>query len=451
MSRHWILADSLFDGTGGTVRHDMAIGIDGDRIVDVVPAALLGNGSPGETVRRLPGSTVLPGLIDAHVHLLFTCDADHERTRRSFEAGDDATLTAIGVRNAAEALLGGVTTVRDCGDTRGIVGTIRDAEQDGWVIGPRILSAGSPLTTPSGHLNWCGNVATTDAEVEAAVQQVADAGSDLLKVMASGGNMTSESDPLSAQFTDHQLELAVRTAHARGLRVAAHAQNRDSVTRSVHAGVDTIEHCLWRDAAGQPAAPEELIDLLTGRPSTVVLTFAGIQRALLSDATVAPPARTAALAVSPTGQLSSDFSWARQVARSGTPVAVASDAGVRFTPFRDFLDTVRCTVEAFECTPAEAVACSTGHAARAIGLDDEIGRVVPGMVADLTILQGGGPNQFGRVVEVLRNGRTVVCDDALTPAMPPTTGPRRSRAAHAPQPPIPNLKGEKHHEPVGAN
>ena len=166
MSRHWITVDRLFDGTGGPARHDVAVGIDQDRIVDVVPAGLLGSGdvSRGETVRRIPDSTLLPGLIDAHVHLLFTCDADHERTRRSFETADDAALSAVGVRNAAEALLGGVTTVRDCGDTRGIVGTIRDAERDGWLIGPRILSAGAPLTTESGHLNWCGNVAATDEE-----------------------------------------------------------------------------------------------------------------------------------------------------------------------------------------------------------------------------------------------------------------------------------------------
>lgn len=452
MTRHWIVVDSLFDGTGGPVRHDVAVGIEQDRIVDVIPAGSLARGEAarGERVRRIHDSTLLPGMIDAHVHLLFTCDADHERTRRSFESGDDATLATVGVRNAAEALLGGVTTVRDCGDTRGIVGTIRDAERDGWVLGPRILSAGPPLTTASGHLNWCGNIATTDDEVVAGVHRVADDAADLVKVMASGGNMTSESDPLSAQFTDHQLRLAVRTAHTRGLRVAAHAQNVASVTRSVLAGVDTIEHCLWRDSTGQPADPADLVTLLTGQPATIVLTFAGIQRSLLPDVEASPESRSAALAVSPTGQLSSDFVWARELARTGTPVVVASDAGVRFTPFRDFLDTVRCTAEALACSPAEAVACSTDHAARAIGLEGEIGRVAPGMVADLTILRGGTHDRFGHVAEVLRSGRTVVRDGALVPGAPPTTGPERARVTDTSPAPVPQLKGENHDQPAVA-
>jgi len=420
MSHHWIAVDRLIDGTGGPVRHEVAIGIEGTRLLDVVPTRSLG---PGELVRHLPDSTMLPGLVDAHVHLLFTCDLDHDRTRRTFEEADDAALTTIGIRNAAEALLGGVTTVRDCGDTRGVVAAIRDAERDGWVTGPRILTAGAPLTTPSGHLNWCGNTATTDDQITAAVHRVADGGADLLKVMASGGTMTAESDPLGAQFSEDQLRLAVRTAHDRGLPVAAHAQNVASITSAVRAGVDTIEHGLWRDSSGRPAEPDDLVNLLTDASSTVVLTFAGIQRALVPATGHDDAERAAALAASPTGRLATDFRWARALLESGSPVVTASDAGVRFTPFRDFLDTVHCTTEALGCSPAEAVACATGHAARAIGLGDELGRVTPGMTADLTVLQGGTPDRFGQVVEVLRDGHTVVRDGALTPTRPPTAGP----------------------------
>lgn len=420
MTRHWLAPDRLIDGTGGPVRHDVAVAIDGGRIVAIAPTRSLGR---GDAVRQLPGSTLLPGMVDAHVHLLFTCDLDHTRTRRSFEAADDATLTTIGVRNATEALLGGVTTVRDCGDTRGVVATIRDAERDAWVAGPRILTAGAPLTTPGGHLNWCGNTAATDDQITAAVHRVADGGADLLKVMASGGNMTAESDPLGAQFTEDQLRLAVRTAHDLGLPVAAHAQNVASVTAAAGAGVDTIEHGLWRDDTGHPADPEELISLLAGRPTTVVLTFAGIQRALLPGPGYGPEAVAAARAVSPTGQLRSDFAWARALVEAGVPVAVASDAGVRFTRFRDFTDTLRCATDVLGRGPAEAVASVTGHAARAIGLGDELGSVAPGMVADLTVLQGGTADRFGRVAEVLRDGRTVVRDGALIPTEPPTAGP----------------------------
>ncbi|HIT74079.1 MAG TPA: amidohydrolase family protein [Candidatus Avipropionibacterium avicola] len=412
----WLCVEQLYDGTGTDPVRDRAVGIRGTEIVAVTSIEDLPSDAE---VEHLPGATLVPGLVDAHVHLLFSCDVDHERTRHRFETSDDAALTAIGVRNAAESLLGGVTTVRDCGDTRGIVGRIRDSVATGWTLGPTILTAGAPLTTPQGHLHWCGNGLAGPDQIAASIERLADNGADLVKIMTSGGTMTRESDPLSAQFGDAEVELAVRTAHARGLPVAAHAQNVASIRGAVHAGVDTIEHCLWRDGEGQPAEPQDLVRLLVGSSSTVVLTLAGIQRALVDGAVgFSDQERADAVAASPTGDLVRDFAWARQLREAGIAVVVGSDAGVRFTGFRDFADSVHCATVALDCSLGEAIAMTTSLAAEAIGQGDRVGRIAPGMQADLVVLDGTSEQRLGAVRQVIRSGRTVVRDGALVMPRP---------------------------------
>ncbi|MGD7707061.1 amidohydrolase family protein [Microlunatus sp. Y2014] len=423
MNRRWLLVDTLHDGTGAAPRHDVGVGIEDDRILAVRDAAEVRRTGGGDRVEHLPGTTLVPGMIDAHVHLLFTSGSDHTLTRRTFERGDDATLADIGATNAAEAVLGGVTTVRDCGDTRGIVASLRDRQRRGVIPGPRILTAGAPITTTTGHLNWCGNVVTSDEELVAAVHRLADSGVDLVKLMTSGGNMTSESDPLGSQFSDEQVALAVRTAHGRGLRVAAHAQNVDSIAAAVRGGVDTIEHCLWRDSTGALAPPEQLVELLAGTRSVPVVTFAGLQRALTDDAGVelSSEQRATVQASSPTGRIDHDFAWARDLLTTGSPLVVASDAGVRFTPFRTFLSSLRCAMAALGLTAGQAVATATSHAAAALGLT-EVGTVRAGMTADLTLLHGASPDRLGSVVSVIQSGRTTVRDGLLVPGTPPPPG-----------------------------
>ncbi|MFW6599655.1 amidohydrolase family protein [Propionibacteriaceae bacterium Y2011] len=423
MTRRWLIVDTVHDGTGGVPRHDIAVGIEDDRILAVRDAADVPPASDADRVERLPGTTLVPGLIDAHVHLLFTSDSDHTLTRRTFENGDDAALAGIGTTNAAEALLGGLTTVRDCGDTRGIVASLRDRQRRGLVSGPRILTAGAPITTTTGHLNWCGNVVTTDEELITAVHRLADSGVDLVKLMTSGGNMTRESDPLAAQFSDEQVALAVRTAHARGLRVAAHAQNVDSIAGAVRGGVDTIEHCLWRDSTGALSPPQQLVELLAGTRSVPVVTFAGLQRALTDEAGVdlTPEQRDTVIASSPTGRLDHDFAWARALLDADVPLVVASDAGVRFTPFRTFLSSLRCAMATLQLTAGQAVATATSHAATALGLTD-VGIVAAGLQADLTVLHGADPDGLGPVAHVIQGGRTTVRDGMLVRGTPPIPG-----------------------------
>ncbi|MGB3375977.1 MAG: amidohydrolase family protein [Microbacterium sp.] len=409
----WLLADAVVTGDGDALS-DAAVGIREGRITDVVARGTL-DAQQRRHSENLGAVTLSPGFIDAHVHLLFSGDSDHERTRRRFVEGSDASLATTGARNAVECLLGGITTVRDLGDTRWIVRDIRDAVDQGILPGPRILTAGAPLTTSSGHLNWCGNIADTDADVRDRVRTHLSQGADVLKIMSSGGSMTRESDPFTPQFSESALREAVRLAHAAGRQVAAHSQNAEAIRRCIAAEVDTLEHCLWRAADGTPEPTEDLVDALRGRASTVVITLAGIARAMLPETPGFSTADVlAARAASRTGNLADDFAWAREIRAAGLPVVVASDAGVRFTPFRRFTDTIRAAVVALDVSPAEAIETVTGLAADAIGLGGEIGRLAPGLRADLTVLEGADiEHGLGEVVAVYRGGAPIVRGDSI--------------------------------------
>ena len=416
----WLSADAVLLGDGSAPRPHTSVGMRAGRIVAVQPTSTL-DLAARRASRDLGDVTLAPGFIDAHVHLLFSCDTDHERTRARFVEAPDADLATVGTRNLNECLLGGVTTVRDLGDTRWVVRTLRDAVSRGTHPGPRILTAGAPVTTASGHLNWCGNVAASEDDLADAVSRTLAGGADVVKIMSSGGSMTRESDPMTPQFTLHALQQAVGLAHAQGARVAAHSQNAEAIRRCISAGVDTLEHCLWREPDGTPAPIGSLIDELHGSRSTVVLTLAGIQRALLPDARgFTPDELDAARGASRTGSLQDDLAWARALKQAGIPLVVASDAGVRFTPFRRFVDTLRVAQLGLHMTPSEAVHSATGLAAKALGIESDVGIIAPGLRADLVSLHGSSADTtIGEVSSVFISGEEVVAGDAVRFARPP--------------------------------
>lgn len=413
----WLRCGTFIDGSGAAPQEDMAIGVRAGRIDEVVPWVQVPDSARSEA-RDLSDRTVAPGFIDAHVHLLFTCDIDHEATRARFETATTAELALTGSRNAQEALLGGVTTVRDCGDTRYIVREIRDAVRAGTIVGPRILTAGAPLTTTGGHLHWCDNAADSLDEIRKAVRTMCTQGVDLLKIMSSGGAMTRESNVLKPQFDVEELTVAVTEAHRFGRRVATHSLNAESIRRGVAAGVDTLEHCYWRTDHGEYADTAALIELLAPTDISVVVTMAGIARAMLVGRPPGPRVeQEAALGASPTGALGTDYLWVRQLLTAGINIVLASDSGVRFTPFRRFDETLRCGIEAFAATPAEVVAMATHHAATAIGIGDELGLIRPGYIADFVIMAGRDVStSLGPIREVYRDGRLVAADGRLVVA-----------------------------------
>ena len=186
--------------------------------------------------------TVLPGLIDCHVHLVFSHTPDPVA---DLVAEDDQQLLLRTAAGARQALGGGITTVRDLGGRGGVTFRVRDAINAGLLDGPRILAAGSPITITGGHCHFLGLEADGEAAVRTAARRMVKSGANCLKIMATGGRMTPISNVGVAQYSVAEIKAAVDEAHRSRITIAAHAIGTAGIRNAVEAGVNTIEHCSW--------------------------------------------------------------------------------------------------------------------------------------------------------------------------------------------------------------
>src|SRR4051794_30771482 len=225
-------APHCFDGTRFRPE-GVTLLVDGERIAGVEPLAY--EVPDGVEVTAYDG-TLLPGLIDAHVHLV--SDSTVGSLERAGSATDEE-LDATIARMLGDEAASGVTTVRDLGDRRYRTLVARDRRPPGE---PRVVAAGPPLTITAGHCHFLGGEASGVDDVRAAVREHADRGVDVVKVMASGGMLTMGTDLLGVQFTAEEMLVAVDEAHAAGLRIVAHAHSEAGARHAVAAGVDGLEH-----------------------------------------------------------------------------------------------------------------------------------------------------------------------------------------------------------------
>ena len=187
--RRILRCGTLYDGSGDAPKSDQGVVISGEGIEKVVAWKDL-KVEEGDLVIDYSDQVVAPGFIDAHVHLLFTCQETHDQSREILVRSSREELMVVALRNCADSLLGGVTTVRDLGDIDYVTITVRNLVAKGVMPGPAIFAAGPPITTTAGHLHWCGNTADTLDEIRKAVRKSCEREVDVIKVMASGGNMT---------------------------------------------------------------------------------------------------------------------------------------------------------------------------------------------------------------------------------------------------------------------
>lgn len=412
-SSEWFRAASLIVGDGSPPLPDQAVLIEDGLIADVRP----GSKAPATAI-DYGAATIAPGFIDVHVHLAFDVKADHETARAFVVNSTRDRLLATALRNGRDCLRAGVTTVRDLGDRDRIVATVRDLVAEGVVPGPRIHSAGTPVTITAGHLGWLGGRADTLDELVTLTRTLVSQGSDVIKVMASGGNMTKESNTRIPQFSVDELRTIVREAHRGNKPVAAHAHNAEAVRRAIAAGIDTIEHCGWFDVDGTLVLTENDIATMREAGAVASLTMAGIHRQLLPDPEPAlGDAVTVARSMSRSGgDLHADHDWARRMLAGGVGVVLSSDAGTRFTPFQGFLESLRCGVVALDIDAAQAISLATLPAARVLREEHRIGSLEPGKVADLVVLTGviaEGTRDLGTVREVRQAGRVTVREGQL--------------------------------------
>jgi imidazolonepropionase-like amidohydrolase len=367
---HVLRAGQVFDGERflGAPGAPVDVVLDGGSIVTVGPP---GDYASDVRVEQLGDVTVLPGLVDGHQHLTWDCSPEP----LAWHSGhDDAALLQRGRENARRALAAGVTTVRDLGGRGLVTLALRDELAEDPSRGPTVLAAGPALTTPGGHCWFLGGECADTAALRAAVARLAAAGVDVVKVMATGGNVTPGSAPHESQFGAEALGVLVEVAHAAGLPVAAHAHGAAGVADALTAGVDTIEHCSFMTADGiaqDPALDARLAD--SGTPLS--LTAANKPGGPM------PPALAT--------RLPALLAHVQGLFAAGASCFLSTDAGIGPAKPHDVIALgATQLVSMLGLGPETALRLCTSAPADALSIGDRAGRLRGGMPADVLVVDG---------------------------------------------------------------
>jgi imidazolonepropionase-like amidohydrolase len=360
-----IRAGALFDGVSSTLMPEPVLVMDGPSIVSVAGGIAP---PPGAEVVDLAGATLLPGLIDTHVHLAFDGSADPVAALAGRD--DGAVLAAMSAAGRA-ALRGGVTTVRDLGDREYLSLGLRGARDL-----PTIVAAGPPITTPAGHCHFLGGGAEpTPRALRAAVRERADRGVDIIKVMASGGTMTPGTRQEESQFTPELLRVVVDEAHRLGLPVTAHAHGTAAIRMGLDAGVDGMEHVSFWSADGVDD-PGELVGRIADSRVAV-----GVTGGFVPAPGVEPPPAVAM-------RIPRILANTRRLYEAGAHLVLGTDAGIGPPKPHDVLRFAIEQTAMIGIAPEVALGLATSTAAAACGLGDTKGRLAPGFDADVVAVNG---------------------------------------------------------------
>jgi imidazolonepropionase-like amidohydrolase len=358
----------LTAASAGIIRNGGVL-VEGSSIVAAGPLEALGAAQADQTeVIDLGELTLMPGLVDAHVHLGF--DGGPAPVDR-MKAESDAEQLILMLHSARELLHAGVTTARDLGARSFLDVAVRDAVARGIADGPRLITAARPLTPTGGHCWFMGGECDTADELRRMVRLHHKMGADVIKVMSTGGFMTEGSAPWFAQFSPAELSAVVAESHRLGKRVAAHAHGREGIAGAVAARVDTIEHCSFAGEDGKygsdfdPALAEEI-----AAAGIYVCPTMNVHARTLRDRF------GDALEKVITGLHS-----------RGVQIIAGTDSGINNCPHGGYVCGLEALVEAGLPT-VEVLDAATLRAARALGVDDRTGSITAGKDADIVAVRG---------------------------------------------------------------
>ena len=404
-------AARLLDGAGATALTDAALLIQADRVVAIGRRGDI-DAPAGATVSRFDygDATILPGLVDAHTHLVAPGDGT---LGDDVAKEDDDILLLQAAKNARTLLHSGVTTLRENGAKGRVAFSLREGVRRRLAPGPRMVICGRPITITGGHMGYFGSEADGEAAVRSEVRKLLKEGADYIKIVATGGS-TRTSDPNRASYTVPELVAMTDEAHRHGTLTAAHCTSTQGVQNCLDAGVDMIIHCVFNEPDGTYRYRPDLVERLAAAKAwvnpTLYVMKAGIDR--LRETREREGALTAELGQHLDLQrraLETRVEAVGRMARAGVRMTAGSDSPWGWYAPGEFVHEIDMLAQA-GLTYGDAILAATTGAAESIGVGGQAGRLAPGRQADVLVVRGDPIREITalwQVLDVWQAGRRV--------------------------------------------
>ena len=387
---------TLIDGRGGEPAADAALLLKGSRIAAA--------GKYEETAKEAPAGTpildyhdkyVTPGIIDAHVHVTIDPEADFT----GFVGRDsDTRIAHRGMVNLKKTLDGGVTFIRDLGGYRHIDIELKKLRDEGLIEGCGLLASGEMITMTGGHGWKIGRECDGPSVVRKAAREQIKAGATVIKIMATGGNLTP--GPQGApQLSEEEIRAAVEEAHKSGKRTTTHSHSAEGVKNALRAGIDCIEHGMFIDDEALDFMKKHDIPYVPTLVAPWICAMVGEERGLSKEAVEKTK--------SAIGRHMASF---KKAVAKGIRIAMGTDAGTPFCEHgKAYIGELKLMVEG-GFTPMQAITAATKSSAEVVGVSDSRGTLEPGKEADFLVLDVNPLDNleaFGDIREVYQGGRRV--------------------------------------------
>ncbi len=406
-----ITAARLLDGGTAPPVDDAALLIDGDRIAALGRRGEVRAPDGASPERRDYGAaTILPGLVDAHTHLVAPGDGT---LGDDVAKEDDDILLLQAAQNARTLLHSGVTTLRENGAKGRVAFSLREGVRRKLAPGPRMVICGRPIAMTGGHMGYFGSEADGEQAVRAEVRKLLKEGADYIKIVASGGS-TRTSDPNRASYTVAELVAMTDEAHRHGKLTAAHCTSADSVQNCLDAGVDMIIHCVFADPDGTYRFRPDLVERLVAAKAwvnpTLYVMQAGIER--LREAREREGRLTADLIAQLDASrraLDQRVEAVRLMIQAGVRMTAGSDSPWGWYAPGEFVHEIHMLAQA-GLSFSEAIVAGTSGAAESIGAGAVAGRLDTGRSADVLVVRGDPTREITAlwdVLDVYQAGRRV--------------------------------------------
>lgn len=379
MSKLILRGGRLWDGLGAATV-ETSLTLDGPTL----PAS---DGGAGETL-DISGCTAIPGLIEGHAHLCFDTTPGW---RTTYDTDTPAKMLLRMAGYGRRMLHSGITTVRDLGSPTNLGIELRESIASALTEGPRLLMAGSPITTTGGHCWFMGGECDGELGIRRQVREHVKAGTDWIKVMATGGNMTPRTNTFAAQFTVEELRACIEEAHRLRRRVAAHAHGIEGIRVATEAGVDCIEHCSFTTPGGYEF-DQTLIEQIAAKGILVSPTVSIGFRNWPDD-----------------GRREQRGRVLKALLDGGCKVLMSTDCGIPGVPHEALAGGMQVLQQATGYSAIEVLKLATSRSAELLDLPDR-GVLEPGRLADVLVVEGdptGDLKALQRVRHVIKNGEIV--------------------------------------------